>query len=86
MTMTPGNTIVRAEFTNGEVVVTLANGVTMHLSSNPGYLHLAFSGIKELAEEQDCYLVASGFHNHPELPNRAKLANYVDLTYKPAKE
>lgn len=70
--------ISKLEATDGSVVITLANGVTVNLSTNPGYLHLHFSGIKGR-------LSASAFHNQPEIPS-LDLANYLDVTYTPSRE
>lgn len=83
-----GHTIVKTELTNSTVRITLANGVTVDLSSNEGYVYMSFSGIKEITPadgSNECLLIAGGFHNHLDLPH-VKLANYLNITYKPNKE
>lgn len=84
----PGYTIVKSEVTSTTARLTLANGVTIDLSSNKGYVHMSFSGIKEIVpfdQTHECLLIAGGFHNHLDLPH-VKLANYVDITYNPHRE
>jgi hypothetical protein len=80
----PGHKITKTEVTSSEVSITLANGVTIHLSSNPGYLHIDFSGIKELPEGH--LLKASGYHHAPKGLPSLPLANYVDISYLPSRE
>ena len=76
---TPDHTITKVESTACDVKITLANGVVLHISSNPNYLHCHFSGAKDL--------VATPFAHQPQLElNRLPLANYVDLEYKKTRE
>ena len=68
--------IIETVVTADSLIITLDNGVTIHLASNKNYLHLGFSGIKD-------HVVATGFAHHNKAPNLV-LANYVDLQYVPA--
>jgi ribosomal protein S27E len=68
--------ITKTEITNGAITLTLKNGVTVQLACNPGYLHLSFSGISE-------GIKATPFAHQQEGLPELKLANYVDIVYKP---
>jgi hypothetical protein len=74
--------IKKVESSAGEVIITLENEVVIHLNSNPGYLHLSFSGIKYGSEGG---VVATPFA-HNDRHETLKLANYLDIEYKPARE
>lgn len=79
--------IVKTEITTQSVVITLQNGVVLHISDNSDmrepYLHIGFSGIT-------LPLVANSF-SHTVLSDEEKrlsleLANYVNLFYRPSRE
>jgi hypothetical protein len=62
------------------VSLTLENGVTIHISSNPKCLHLSFSGV--VNDGQEPILTVSAFASNPTLP-KLSLSNYLDISYKP---
>lgn len=45
MSQRPGHDIKRGVVQTGSVVINLENGVTIDISSNPGYVYISFSGI-----------------------------------------
>ena len=84
---TPENTIVKTEVRPESIAITLENGVTVHISSNPTYLHLSFSGIDLNSQDKGgSYLLATSFAHGPSDVPTLKLANYVDLVYTPRKD
>jgi hypothetical protein len=66
--------IIKCESTVGNVRITLADGVTIDISPNRGFLHLSFSGIRE-------GVTASRFAKRADCGPVLKYANYLDIEY-----
>ena len=78
------NEIVKCEVTRDTVTLTLANGVSVGISSNTNYLHLSFSGIQEINPDGHLLNATPFAFGGVEGIEPLKLANYVDLEYKPS--
>ena len=69
--------IVETVVSRSDIRLRLSNDVFVNIACNEDYLHLSFSNI-----DGDHMLYATGYRYEPSAKT-LKLANYVDIVYKP---